>query len=81
MKQNKSYPIITMERSFNDLASVVQARFPELSSEQAGTVTGVLLDQITRQISEGSEIAFVKRNAAGTIDLTILDLELIKGKK
>ena len=85
MEENSEYPIekvgnTELPTGFEDVALVLQAVNPRFSSGEIQAVVNAILTQIAEHISAGEDIAFIKRRADGSIDLTMLDLQFFSKK-
>ncbi len=58
-----------------DLIEGIHSRYPHLSDEDITVLANTVLSEVGKQIRVGKDIAFVKRNYDGSVDLTILGLE------
>lgn len=65
--------------ALNLITQAVQHRYPHLVNKQSVEIASVLLNEFARRLSQGEELAFLKRNAEGDVELTVIGLEqLIK---
>jgi len=63
------------------LKSAVKSQYPHLSDKELEQISGIILEEISRRVDAGEKLAFLKRNADGNVELTVLGLEVLDKKK
>lgn len=72
-------PNVDMSLGVQHIYNSIMSKFPYLSERDAEILTNAVLDEIASRITAGEDLAFIRRNTDGTVDLTVLALEIVDG--
>jgi hypothetical protein len=59
----------------NSVTQAIQRRYPNLTTVQVTEIVSILLNEMGRRLSQGEELAFLRRSAENDVELTVIGLE------
>lgn len=66
-----------LARNSDALDRAIKKTFPNLNDQEAVRLSAILLEEIGKRVAAGDQISFLRRDAEGNLEITVLALEIL----